>query len=149
MYRPSALFRRTAAERRDQLLSWRREDTAFFAAGACHILAFAFLEAHPAAAAAGFGPVGLWARGARDPSHVFVSDGAWAFDHDGWTPTSELLAVTRAAEPEAGYTTRPIVLDLDAFCAGHWHRPRHLFAHDPWPRALRYVARLPGPPGRP
>jgi hypothetical protein len=29
-------------------------------------------------------------------SHVFVSDGTWAFDHDGWTLKAELLAVTAA-----------------------------------------------------
>lgn len=38
-YRPAGLFRRTDAERADQLLSWQRDDQAFFAAGACHILA--------------------------------------------------------------------------------------------------------------
>jgi len=29
--------------------------------------------------------------------HVYVSDGEWAFDHEGWTRDAELLAVTRAA----------------------------------------------------
>jgi hypothetical protein len=38
MYRSSAQFRRTPAERADQMLSWNRDDVRFFAAGACHIL---------------------------------------------------------------------------------------------------------------
>ena len=37
MYRSSAQFRRTPAERANQLLSWNRDDVRFFAAGACHI----------------------------------------------------------------------------------------------------------------
>ncbi|WP_404962459.1 hypothetical protein [Streptomyces sp. 147326] len=68
----------------------------FFAAGACHNLAYAFMDAHPEA---GFRPIGLWPREARDPGHVYVTDGRWAFDHAGWTPQSELPAVTRATEP--------------------------------------------------
>ncbi|MFI0448664.1 hypothetical protein [Actinomadura sp. 6N118] len=139
MYRPSAGFRRTAEERRDQLLSWNRGDTAFFAAGACHILAYAFLEKHPEA---GFYPVGLWPCGAKDPSHVYVTDGTWAFDHDGWTLQSELLAVTRAAEPDADFQPRPIPINLGDYCARYNHRPRHLFAFDPWERALRYIAQF-------
>lgn len=54
MYRSSAQFRCTPAERADQMLSWNRDDVRFFAAGACHILAFAFLEVYPKA---GFGTV--------------------------------------------------------------------------------------------
>ncbi|MBB4930255.1 hypothetical protein F4561_001075 [Lipingzhangella halophila] len=145
MYRPASGFRRTAEERRDPLLSWNRDDLPFFAAGACHILAFAFMATHPHS---GFHPVGLWPYGAEDPGHVYVTDGSWAFDHDGWTPQSTLLAATRAAEPGAGFRPRPIHTDLDTFCARHHHRPRHRFAFDPWQRALRYIARFP-PPGAP
>lgn len=115
---------------------------AFFAAGACHILAYAFLETYPAA---GFHPVGLWSREARDPGHVYVTDGTRAFDHDGWTPQAELLAVTRETSPDADFWPRPIHLDLDTFCLYHYHRPRRHFAFDPWERALRYIAQFPTP----
>jgi hypothetical protein len=142
MYRPSARFRRTEAERQDQLLSWKRDDVAFFAAGACHILAFAFMETYPDA---GFHPVGLWPCEVTDPSHVYVTDGTWAFDHDGWTLQSELLKVTRAAEPLSDFQSRPIHMDLDTFCVDHHHRPRQLFAFDPWERALRFIAQFPAP----
>jgi hypothetical protein len=142
MYRSSAQFRRTPAERADQVLSWNRCDVRFFAAGACHILAFAFLEAYPEA---GFRPVGVWARGQAHPSHVYVTDGERAFDFGGWTPLSELLAVTRAVEPDAGYEQRPIKGDLTAFCREHNHRERSYYAHDPWERALRYLEQFPKP----
>jgi hypothetical protein len=98
MYRSSAQFKRTPAERADQMLSWNRDDVRFFAAGACHILAFAFLDVYPDA---GFRTVGIRARGQAHPMHVYVTDGQWAFDFDGWTPVDELLAVTRATEPDA------------------------------------------------
>jgi hypothetical protein len=142
MYRSSAQFRRTPAERADQMLSWNRGDVRFFAAGACHILAFAFLQTYPKA---GFGVVGIWARGEAHPMHVHVTDGEWAFDFDGWTPVDELLAVTRAAEPDAGYEQRPIEAGLSAFCRVHNHRDRLYYAFDPWERALRYIAQFPEP----
>ncbi|URM97630.1 hypothetical protein LUW76_26515 [Actinomadura madurae] len=142
MYRPSGRFKRSEAERQDQLRSWNRDDVAFFAAGACHILAYAFMSTYPDA---GFQPFGLWPREATDPSHVYVTDGTWAFDHDGWTLQAELLRVTRADAPLSDFQPRPIPMDLDTFCACHHHRPRRLFAFDPWERALRYVARFPAP----
>jgi hypothetical protein len=142
MYRSSAQFRRTPAERADQMLSWNRDDVRFFAAGACHILAFAFLEVYPKA---GFGTVGVWARGEAYPMHLYVTDGEWAFDFDGWTLSGELLAVTRAAEPDAGYEQRPIEAGLSAFCREYNHRDRPYYAFDPWERALRYIAQFPAP----
>jgi len=48
MYRPAGMFRRTPEERADQEVSWRRTDQAFFAAGACHILAWEFVARNPA-----------------------------------------------------------------------------------------------------
>ena len=77
--------------------------------------------------------------------HVYVTDGEWAFDFDGWTPADELLAVTRAAEPDAGYEQRPIEVGLSAFCRVHYHRDRPYYAFDPWERALRYIAQFPTP----
>ena len=67
MYRSSAQFRRTPAERADQMLSWNRDDVRFFAAGACHILAFAFLEVYPKA---GFGTVGSGAWGGASDARL-------------------------------------------------------------------------------
>jgi hypothetical protein len=139
-YVPCSVYRRTPLERADQFVSWQRPDVAFFAAGACHILAFAFLATYPDA---GFDPVMLWGEGEPLPCHLFVSDGEWAFDHNGWTPTAELLA----AEPDAGYSALPVDVDLLTYCARYRHRDRDHFAFDPWDRALRYIAGYP-PPGQ-
>ncbi|MGN6694252.1 MAG: hypothetical protein ACTHN0_08745 [Aquihabitans sp.] len=145
-YTPMIRYQRTDAERADPALSWRRTDRAFFASGACHILAFAFRERHPdrdlsiryLRPGAGF-------RG----THLYVVDGGWALDFDGWNPEQELLDVTeaayRAAYPGWTYevTTIDGDVDLEAFCAGGVHRAPRFYAHDPLPRARAYLARLP------
>ena len=46
MYKPSYLFDRTPEEKRDMFKSWARSDQAFFASGACHILADLFVQLH-------------------------------------------------------------------------------------------------------
>jgi hypothetical protein len=144
VYQPSSLFRRTPEQLADQELSWQRSDQAFFAAGACHILGFAFQDAHPHA---GFTITALRRRGHQHASHVYVSNGHWAFDHCGWTPETELLEATAAAEPDPPWERLPITTDLVTFCADHYHRPPHLFAHNPWPRAHAYLDRFePTPP---
>ncbi|HEX3588635.1 MAG TPA: hypothetical protein VHV74_03310 [Pseudonocardiaceae bacterium] len=76
MYQPPSAVARTPLERADQLASWQRPDQAFFAAGACHILAFAFLEAFPGL---GCTPVALWADDAAYPhlwerAHRYVAE---------------------------------------------------------------------------
>ncbi|MFB8003227.1 hypothetical protein [Nocardia sp. NPDC056000] len=139
MYIPCSQLRRTPLERFDQDLAWHRYDQWFFAAGACHILAYVFVEQHHE----GFTVVGLWPGTAADPSHVFATDGTWAFDHSGWTPMAELLEASRAAEPDADYHPHPISMDLDEFCARHWSRSPAEFPRDPRPRACAYIARFP------
>lgn len=129
VYIPCAVFRRTPLERADQDLAWHRDDQWFFAAGACHILAYAFLETRSHR----FTAKGLWPADAADPGHVYVSNGTWAFDHCGWTLERELLAVSRVVEPAANYQSRAIRMGLDELCARHWHRTRAEFLHDPWP----------------
>ncbi len=142
MYTPSSRFRRSAAERADQELSWRRSDQAFFAAGACHVLAFAFQRVQPDA---GFSIIGLRKVGEVHANHVYVSNGVWAFDHDGWTREEELLAVTAAAEPALPWERLPVDTDIDTFCREHHSRLPRDFARSPWQRAYDYIARF-GPP---
>jgi hypothetical protein len=148
-YRPTRLYARTPEERADQATSWARPDHAFFAAGACHVLAWSFLDAYPDA---GFLAVGLRVVGHPNASHVYVSDGTWAFDHNGWTYEAELLAVTRADyathQPGAVLERLALGFDLAAFCAAHNSRLPAQYAHDPRPRARSYLARFPPPVAR-
>jgi hypothetical protein len=147
-YDPPLRHRRTDAERADQLLSWRRNDKSFFAAGACHILAWVFLSCEDRAAS--FSPVGLRQVGEEYMNHVYVSDGRWAFDYGGWTREDELLTVTSAAHADAtpGAVIEQLTLpkDLEQFCAESNHRLPSQFAFDPVPRARAYIARFPPQP---
>lgn len=147
VYVPSLRHSRGDAERADPTLAWERTDEAFFASGACHILAFAFRDRHPdrqlvirfIEPCAGF-----------SGTHLYVVDGDWGFDVNGWTPEAELLAATAAAWSEAcpgwAYELHDLDTDLETFCADHLHRPPRHFAHDPRPRAAAYLARFPDHP---
>jgi hypothetical protein len=140
-YRPAGMFRRTPQERADQEVSWRRPDQAFFAAGACHILAWEFVARHPA-----YGVVAIRKVGEPNPSHVIASDGTWAFDHDGWTLEKDLLAATTAYEPDATWALVPITSGLATFCAENYHRMPEQYFEDPRPRARAYLDRFPSNP---
>lgn len=142
-------FTRTDAERRDQSRSWARPDEAFFAAGACHILAWAAVERFDERFGAGrFGPVLLRPRFGAPGLHVFATDGERAFDFNGWSRQADLLAVTAAdygaAHPGWAHDLVPVGhLDIDGFCAAHGHRHPSDFAAVPWARAHRYLDRFP------
>ncbi|MGW5361189.1 hypothetical protein [Actinopolymorpha pittospori] len=133
-------YRRTPAQRADQRLAWERPDEAFFAAGACHILAWTFQEIYPES---GHEIFALRSKGGQVPWHVYVSDGTWAFDFAGWTREDELLAVTR----EQSGDIEPVLVtsDLTTFCENNDHRRPDQFWADPRPRAREYLTRFDGP----
>jgi hypothetical protein len=141
LMQPAGVFRRTPLERSDQRVSWERPDQAFFAAGACHILAWVCRDTYPDRP---IDLVALLLDGDRYPFHVYARWDGWAFDASGWHPESLLLQVNadfegRAVEPVE------IAVDLAEFCAGHLHRMPHEFWADPIPRASGYLRRYPPP----
>src|SRR5690606_29688770 len=79
-------------------------------------------------------------------THVFASDGRWAFDFNGWLLERDLLAATQAsygtAYPGWSHDLVPLGSDLAAFCAEHAHQPPECFAHPPWPRAHDLISRF-------
>lgn len=141
--RPEAagVYRRTQAERDDQRLSWIRSDRAFFASGACHILAWACREAYPGRA------VGIAAMrfvGEPRPFHAYATWRDSGFDHSGWNAESDLLAVNE------GYEGRQVERfeirsDLADFCGDQHHRMPADYWEDPWDRARGYVQRFEPP----
>lgn len=143
IYTPASQFRRTDAERNDQALSWARDDRRFFAAGACHVLSWAFLEKY---ADAGFKPVGLRYHPSPLVNHVYVSDGVRAFDFFGWTTEQELLAESEAtAGPEGMERVDISELDLAMFCGAYFCRPPSQFHGDAWARANAYLLQFAAP----
>lgn len=150
MYKPSLLFDRSAEQRRDVFKSWGRDDQAFFAAGACHILAELFVQLHQHE---GFKMVYLKPKENFPGNHVYASNGTWAFDHNGWTKEDELLQITAEAYqqkyPGWEYTKHliePAIDALENFCKANQHRLPWQFAHLPWERAYNYIQRFDASP---
>ncbi|MDX2005599.1 MAG: hypothetical protein SFU83_10015 [Meiothermus sp.] len=143
---PITALRRTPEEKRDINLSWARPDVHFFSAGACHILAFAFLEAYPVA---GFRPRFIRPQPGFGGSHVYVTDDQTAFDAQGYILQAELLELHRAAMDAAEPGWHADLLDVDEplaqFCAANNHRPPWDFPLGVWERAKRYLETFPAP----
>jgi hypothetical protein len=137
----AGVYRRTRAERDDQRLSWSRPDRAFFASGACHILAWACRELHPDR------PIDLAAlRTEADDQvfHVFAAWSDWAFDHSGWHLADDLVSVNQEFLGEPLLRV-DVGTELARFCAAHHHRMPDQYHADPRPRARAYVRRFPPP----
>jgi hypothetical protein len=144
------LFDRTPEERRDPFLSWQRDDQAFFAAGACHILAELFTQLHQHE---GFKMIYIKPGKGHAGNHMYASDGTWAFDHNGWTKENVLLTETETAYKMKypGWNYARVVIEpgidsLEKFCKANNHRLPWQFAHLPWERACNYIKRFPDAP---
>lgn len=136
-------YRRNDAERRDQRLSWNRPDQAFFASGACHVLAWTCREIHPEVVI-GIGAVRF--TGERQVFHVFATWQGWAFDYSGWNREADLLRVNQDFE-DRPLDRVEITTDLPTFCSEHHSRMPDQYWADPRPRARAYAAAF-APPGR-
>ena len=75
--------------KRDPQRRWDLPDRIFFGRGACHILAGAFLDAPPLS---GFHAEWIVPAEPFAGSHVYVTDGAVAFDFHGYALRDRLLA---------------------------------------------------------
>jgi len=140
MYRSSLQFRRTTEEKSDPFLSWGRDDLSFFAAGACHILAYMFMQLHPNQ---NFQIIFLKPEKKFTGNHVYVTNGTLAFDYEGWTQEKELLRETKKAYSEKyeGWDYKRIIIkeDIETFCKKYNHRSPSHFPYLPWERAYKYI----------
>lgn len=149
MYEPGIIYTRTPEEFRDVFLAWRRDDKAFFAAGACHILAHMFLSLHYGE---GYELIHIKPKADYEGSHMYASNGIWAFDFNSWTLEEELLEVFEAAYKQVypAWEYERIVINegLPAYvAAGNHHvRPPEYFPELPWKRAYEYIKKFPSTP---
>jgi hypothetical protein len=147
VYKPSLLFDRTEQERKDPFLFWKRDDQPFFAAGACHILAEMFRQLHYGE---DYRVIFIKPINGMPGTHVYISDGTWAFDHNGWTREQELLDTSRRAYTKRypGWDCERIVVtdDLETFSRQNNHRQPWQFAYLPWERAYKYIQQVPAAP---
>jgi len=130
----------------DPFRRWHRPDRHFFANGACHVLAFAFLERYPdldfharwIKPAAGF-----------TGSHIYVADGVHAFDYHGLTTEQRLLAFgfKRAQRFFPGWDATLMDVPTGVLVSernsrqieGLWLREPKQFLHDALPRAHSFL----------
>lgn len=125
---------------------WHRPDRQFFANGACHILAFAFLERYP-----DLGFHARWIRPAAGVAgnHIYLTDGINAFDYHGLTTERRLLAFgfARAQRFFPGWDATLVDLPTDVLVSerrsrqieGLWLREPGQFLCDAMPRARAFL----------
>ena len=142
-------IRRTAGARDDQLLRWNLPDRVFFAAGACHILAFAFLERFPAS-----GAKAVWIKPVEDTptNHIVILKGDCAFDFHGFSKKDALLAHfrRRALQRWPQWRSELVEVEPDALISeqksrtypGLWLREPGQFLHNALPRVRAYIDRF-------
>ncbi|MEM7776029.1 MAG: hypothetical protein AAF732_10500 [Pseudomonadota bacterium] len=128
-------------------------DRVFFACGACHILAYAFLAKYPDR---GFGA--LWIKPANGftGNHIVVVSGDTAFDYHGYASWRALLAHTHATANRwwPGWSAEIVPLPADVLISGPksrtydglWLREPQEYLHDAMPRAERFLDRFGDPP---
>jgi hypothetical protein len=136
----------------DPVRRWALPDRVFFACGACHILAFAFLETYPHS---GFRPIWIKPAKGYTGNHIFLACGSAAFDYHGYSDLQRFLAHTRAKASRwwPGWSAELIALPADVLVSeqksrqydGLWLREPGQFLHDALPRARRFVRRFPAP----
>ena len=133
----------------DPVQRWFRPDRHFFANGACHVLAFAFLERYP--------DLGFHARWIKPAAgftgnHIYVTNGVNAFDYHGLTGEQRLLAFgfERARRFFRGWDATLVDLPTDVLASeqrsrqieGLWLREPKQFLHDALPRARAFLDRF-------
>lgn len=131
----------------DPVRRWNLPDRVFFACGACHILAHAFLER---VASTGFGPIWIRPRSGFTGNHVFVTNGGLAFDYHGYAHYDRLVAhyVKRARRLFPGWEADLVAVTVSlvnregAKAIGMDIREPRQFLHDALPRAHRYLERF-------
>lgn len=146
-------YPRDPAAKHDPVRRWSRPDRVFFAAGACHILAYAYLERFPERKGKA-----IWIK-PRDGSpnnHIFVSLGERAFDYHGYCDQARLLDhfARRVRTKYPDWTPELIELPPDVLISeaksktysSLWLREPKQFLHDALPRAHRYLDRFQHPP---
>jgi hypothetical protein len=144
---------RSKGAKRDPIKRWALPDRVFFACGACHILAYAFLRAYPER---GFTLV--WIRPAKGytGNHILVVRGQLAFDYHGYSNMLKLLAHMRRKANRwwPGWDAELIGLPAEVLVSesksrtydGLWLMEPKQFLFDALPRAEKYLARFSAPP---
>lgn len=144
--------RRTPGAKRDPFKQWSLPDRVFFAAGACHILAHAFIEQYPGS---GFTPVWIRPASGHTGNHIILLAGDRVFDYHGFSrwPQYWEHAQRRANQWWPGWSADLVPIPPQALVSrqhardfqGLWMKEPRDYLLDPIPRARRYLQRFPAP----
>jgi hypothetical protein len=147
------MYRAPPGTKSDPEKRWALTERVFFACGACHILAYAFLETYRDA---GFGAVWIKPASGFTGNHIVAVRDDRAFDYHGNSNWPALLAHTTAKANRwwPGWTATLVPLPSDVLISeplsrtydGLWLREPGQFLHDALPRAHAFLARFPPPP---
>ena len=130
----------------DPVKRWDLPDHLFFSNGACHILAFAFLEKYPKLDFAPF-----WIKPKEDfrGNHIFVANSKLAFDYNGLKEYDLYLADLKDSMKQHydNWDFELITLNNSTLVSeeesktydGLWLRPPEKFLHNALPRARKYL----------
>ena len=131
---------------------WSLTDRVFFACGACHILAYAFMERHEIE-----GAKAIWIKPHKEyaGNHIFVDLGENVFDYHGYSKRELFLEhiFKRARQYWTGWSADLVELPKDVLISekksksyeGLWLREPKQFLHDALPRAHVFLDRFPDP----
>jgi len=139
---------RTEEAKKNLARSWQRLDRPFFAAGACHVLAAAFLKTYPKA---GFHAFLILPETNLRGSHVAVTNGLVVFDYHGYVRHDAYLAhyFSKIRRFYPGWQGKILRLEesptAKSFCQKYQHRLPDQYWKDPQPRAVSYLNRFPPP----
>lgn len=127
-------------------MRWALPDRVFFACGACHILAYAFLERY-----GDLGAKAFWIkpRAGHTGNHIFVALDARAFDYHGLSERQHLIEHywkrARHIYPDWDATLRELPREVliserkSRSYEGLWLREPGQFAQDALPRARAFL----------
>lgn len=138
--------------KQDPQRRWSLPDRVFFASGACHVLAYAFLRRYPAA---GFHAVWMKPATGFTGNHIVVVRDNSAFDYHGYSNWDQLIQHTSAKANRwwLGWNATIVPLPVDVLVSekksreydGLWLREPKQFLHDALPRAERFLDGFPAP----
>lgn len=139
---------RTAQQKADLAGSFNRPDRPFFASGACHILAQAFLNVTELK---DWSPSIIIPHTGFRGMHVFTANGRYTFDYHGFARMDRFLDhyTARMNRRFPGWSATILQLDIspvsEEFCDRYNSRLPEDFYRDPWPRANAFVKRFDHP----
>lgn len=138
----------------DPVMRWNLPDRVFFACGACHMLAHAFIERY--GAKLDLTPLWLRPKNNQPGNHIVVSHGDWVFDYHGYSKRDIFIdhCIRRARQRFPGWDMDVQTIPRDVLISeqksrqidGLWLREPQQFLHDALPRAERFLDRFTPPP---